>query len=664
MAYHHGLNILEKKLANHAVLDGALLRVAAASGLVATGMENIEEIDEIVDLFVVRGVRQEGTMTRLVAGYSADSQGNRMLKVTTSLHAAREEELVQLARASAEDRSGALNRQQLEDAIIETAIDFETTEHQRAQRAVMEKLAFGGRLSVAIGVAGSGKSTMILPLVRAWRKEGRTVWGAAIAWRQSADLSAAGIHEGHCLALSVFIDRVKNGGIKIGGDGILVIDELSTVPTMLLLETLRLQNVYKFRVVAIGDPRQCQSIEAGPVVDILKQALGTDAVPELLSTIRQKTEREQKTTLLFRDGRAAEALLAKREDGTARLIAGDYERVVSEIAQLWQERRKINQQNENWTISVSAPTNRDARAISLAIRKCRQVMGEVGPDMWNLSCCDLSGDAFDLTIGVGDRVRLFKRVNARCSDRSRGLLGNNGSVLEVIAIKPDGITLRNDKGRIGHVLWNTLRSEGGRILLSYGDVLTIDSSQGLTTSEHIEAMPAGTAGVNSFKAYTASSRHRSMTYLLASEGAERREITKRRPMGDTRRITESDVWDNIARNLSRAPETQGALAFLERSHRTRREAAVSMLSGLQRLEERRISAGLSLVANRFRQRRVARYMSTTVELLRECVEKLSHLTKALMLAAPASSVGGSRRNQAQGLLVRKFIRMPGPTYRM
>jgi molybdopterin-guanine dinucleotide biosynthesis protein len=71
-----------------------------------------------------------------------------------------------------------------------------STEHGEAQREVIDKLGTGGRIGLAIGVAGSGKTTLLKPLVHAWRHDGRTVHGIALAWRQSDDLADAGIEGG------------------------------------------------------------------------------------------------------------------------------------------------------------------------------------------------------------------------------------------------------------------------------------------------------------------------------------------------------------------------------------------------------------------------------------------------------------------------------------
>lgn len=620
-AYQVALGLFDRALQRRAVADGADARVAAARGLVAAGVAGPEDIDAVVRAFARRGVRQDGQATGLVWGLVADAQGQEAVRLTTTLQAEREAELVRLAQVAAADRRGALGPAALDAAVSRveawTGVDFAATEHGRTQRAVMNRLGQGGRLAVAIGVAGSGKSTLLAPLVDAWQGEGRAVYGAALAWRQTDDLAAAGILEERRAAVSVFLDRVAAGKLAPDKNSVVVVDELALLGTRQLLDLLRLQERHGFRLVAVGDPKQCQSVEAGPVVELLRRALGPDALPEILTTVRQGTERERAASLLFRDGQAAEALAMKREDGTARLLAGDYRQVVAGIAALWQERRAANAHDSGYSLSVSAPTNRDAREIGAAIRVHRRATGELGPDQVVLSACDQAGDAYDMPLAVGDRVRLFARTNAACVDRGRGILGNNGSVLEVRGIGAEGVTLRNAGGREGLVAWDTLRDgQGGRIRLAYGDVLTIDATQGLTSTEHIEAMPAGTAAVNAYKAYTAASRHRRATYLVTAEGAERREIAGRRPLGDVRPIREGDLWANIGRNLSRQPEQEGALAFLKRAHRLRQGATAALQAGLQPAEQRQAD-GLAptTVASRMQRRRVAAQVAAVAEQL-------------------------------------------------
>jgi ATP-dependent exoDNAse (exonuclease V) alpha subunit len=216
---------------------------------------------------------------------------------------------------------------------------------------MMTQLATGGRLGVAIGVAGAGKSTALAPLVDAWKEEGRNVFGITLAWRQAGDLGAAGIEER--AAVAAFIKRVKGGQYALDRNSVIVVDEVGQLGTRQLLELLRVQERTGAQVVMVGDPKQCQSIEAGPVIDLLRNALGEDAIPQILTSIRQKTEREREITSLFRAGKAAEALEMKQQDGTAELVAGGRQSTVQRVAQLWRERTDANRADPEFTLTVS-----------------------------------------------------------------------------------------------------------------------------------------------------------------------------------------------------------------------------------------------------------------------------------------------------------------------
>jgi hypothetical protein len=261
-----------------------------------------------------------------------------------------------------------------------------------------------------------------------------------------------------------------------------------------------------------------------------------------------------------------------------------------------------------------------------------------------LDACDQSGVAYSLPLAAGDRVRLFARTNAAYADRSRGIIGNNGSVLRVCAINAAGITLQNAHGRGGLVKWDTLRDQlSGRIRLSYGDVLTIDATQGLTSTEHIQAMPAGTQAVTAYKAYTAASRHRQASYLVTSDGAERREIAARRPLGDPRPIREADVWANMARNLARQPEMPAALDFLERAHRVRRSAVRSLQAGLQPAEQRQAEGLAKTTLTRtWQRRRVVEHLAGVTERLGSLVQEHGAALEALGRLGPAVREVASR----------------------
>ena len=325
-AYLAALPMLSEELTRRAVLDGQQLREIAARSFIVAGIgaRPDDDINAVNKAFRERGVLQDGQRVPLLWAKSVSVRGKERWNVTTALHADQERELIRLAKTAAADLSAALPATLIEraaNAFLERhpAIDPAAAQWQ-AQRAMMTQLATGGRLGIAIGVAGAGKSTALAPLVDAWKEEGRNVFGITLAWRQAGDLGAAGIEER--AAVAAFIKRVEGGQYALDRNSVIVVDEVGQLGTRQLLELLCVQQTTGAQIVMVGDPKQCQSIEAGPVIDLLRNALGEDAIPQILTSIRQKTEREREITSLFRAGKAAEALEMKQQDGTAELVAG------------------------------------------------------------------------------------------------------------------------------------------------------------------------------------------------------------------------------------------------------------------------------------------------------------------------------------------------------
>lgn len=592
--------LIGRDLEKRAVLVAGDVRAAAARGLISTGAASADDVLAVTQAMARDGVQQDGRRTSLIWRGGGPEDGRA--RVTTALHRDQEEELVRLARAAGADRRGALLSGKLAEAAQRNGIALSDD-----QKAAARALGEGGRLAVAIGAAGVGKTTLLRPLVDAWTSEGREVWGAALAWRQAGALEEAGIGRGRLRALQPLLDGLADGSVTPGRNAVVVVDELGQVGTRQLLDLLRFQARYGFKVVAVGDERQCQSIEAGPVIDLLREALGPRAVPEVLTTVRQRGEREREIAGLFRgtgngsaEAHAANvnrALGMKREDGTAELVPGGYREAVERTANLVLARRDAG--GPGYTVTVSAPTNADALAIGRAIRSRRQARGEVGPDRLAVRATDGAGNAYTLQLAAGDRVRLFARTRGVFTGPGgRGksaAIGDNGSVLEVAEVRTaHGLMLRTATGKEGFVAWEKLRDEGsGRVRLAYGDCLTIDSSQGLTSDEHVNALPGGSRAVTGFKAYVAESRHRVTSWLVGSAGAELRDAAERRPMNAPPPAdAAAEAWENVARNLARQPVRETALGLLRATVAEAKEGARAFQGALRGTEARE-AAGAS-----------------------------------------------------------------------
>ena len=647
-AYEEALPWFEKDLDARAVVSEHDARTAIARGLIASGIESHKDIDRVMAEFESRGVRQQGETTTLIIGQELDK---RSRSITTGLHERQEREFIARSKAAAADMSAALPRDRIQAAVDQSGLDF-ASDHGKQQLQAIHDLGEGGKLGVMIGSAGAGKTALLQPLVSAWQEDGRHVHGIALAWRQADDLIDAGISRQDAKAISVFFKAVEKGDITLDHKSVVVVDEMSLLGTRQGLDLLRLQDEHRFQLVMIGDDKQCSSIEAGPMIDLARKALGEGKVPEILTTIRQQTERERDIAGLFRDGKAGLALGMKREDGTVELVPGGYRDAAERTAALMMDRIKANQGDDKFTITVSAPTNMDAHRLSLSIREQRLGLGDIGPDLVRIKAADRDGNAYDMKLGAGDKVRLFHSVAAK--GQRGGSIGRNGSILTVQSADKHGMLVRNAKGTEGYVPWKSLTRDG-QIRLAYGEVMTTHTAQGSTSTEHIYAMPAGTKLVTGFSAYSSGTRHKQKSFMIISEGAERAEVNARRPVNDSRPIGKDDLWSNVARNLGRQPEKMTALDFLDRASGLKRGAAKSLQRGLQpaELRERR-GQEPTVVHTRFQRRqesgavqRVAIRLETMSKDMHPVMQRLATMSPQIKTAIEkivrAVSLSGTSR---------------------
>ena len=91
------------------------------------------------------------------------------------------------------------------------------------------------------------------------------------------------------------------------------------------------------------------------------------------------------------------------------------------------------------------------------------------------------------------------------------------------------------------------------LLLGFGHALTVDAAQGITSAEHINALPRGSAGITAFKSYVAESRSRGATWTVVSDAAVHEAEKRSRALGDAAPITAADLWKRVAADMSAKP---------------------------------------------------------------------------------------------------------------
>lgn len=548
-AYRHAARGLAAAFQTEAVVRHESLAVQAARGLIGAGIPGgTADIDKVVGLLVERGITFRGERVRLLVGHWKDE-----LSVTNTAQVRLEKDLLARAHTAARDRSNALGQASLGAAVAATGMAY-TLEQLAAIRA----LGHGGALSLLTGVAGAGKTTILAPLVAAWKADrrlserGREVIGLALAWKQATALREAGITEGY--AVDPLLRRIESGKWQPTRNTVLVIDEASQIGARHMLALLELQASTGMTIKMLGDREQGQAIEAGDSIELLRRALPPEELPTLLTTVRQATRRARDVATLLREGEAAEALAMKRDDGHAMLVGGDGSQVAERIAAHYVARRDIlAASGARKGITISAPTNEDVAEISLAVRALLKERGEItGPEVV-YQAVGQNGATFNLPVASGDRLRLFRRTMGDVDGRLQHL-GDNGDTVLVIGQAKDGLEFQTKDGRAAKVAWHRLlEPDSGRLHLGFGHALTIAAAQGITSDEHINALPRGTAGVTAFGGYVAESRARGITWTMVAEGALREAERMRQALGDITPITEARLWERAAEDLARKP---------------------------------------------------------------------------------------------------------------
>jgi hypothetical protein len=573
-AYAFVAKHLAQEFHTAAVISHEKLGMYAARGLIGTGIAGgQDDIKRVVELVEQRGIRFRGENVALVVGMF-DGQ----VRVATTAQVRIEDKLAAMAQSIGRDKSGALSFEMLRRAI--DASDAGRPPDQwftEEQRAAINALGQGGALTMLTGVAGAGKTTLLQPLVAAWQSDtrfsdrGREVIGAAMAWRQADALKDAGIRQTY--ALSPLLKMIEAGEFKADRNTVLVLDEASQIGPRPMLKLLELQARTGMTIKMLGDREQAQAIEAGDTIEILRRALPPEAMPVLLTTMRQATERGREIAGMFRDGNAEGALAMKREQGHAFLVGGDREQVVARIAELYIERRDVlRATGSKRGISISAPTNDDAAEISQAVRRRLKERGEIAAGEVVYKAIDQRGQTYDLAIAAGDKLRLFRRTWGTV-DGKKQEIGNNGDVVEVLGQSLTGIRLLTKDGRIAEVEWRRVADEAtGRLLLGFGHALTIDSAQGITSVEHINALPRGTSAVTGFTSYVAESRSRGTTWTVISEAAVYEAERHRQALGDITPITKDDLWARAADDMSKKAYKPLATDLLNAARQNRADA--------------------------------------------------------------------------------------------
>ena len=371
---------------------------------------------------------------------------------------------------------------------------------EEEQRAAFRHVTSGPDLSLVVGYAGSGKSTMLGVARAAWEAEGYQVRGLALS-----GIAAEGLEKGAGIASRTIASLEyawKAERDQLTSRDVLVIDEAGMIGSRQMERVLSAAQAAGAKVVLIGDPEQLQAIEAGAAFRALAERHGA---AEITTVRRQHEEWQRDATRELATERTEHALeryaaagmvqaTDTRAEARAALVAG------------WDDARRARPEESR---VILAYTRDDVRDLNELARAQLRAAGELrAPDQ--VVQTERGARAF----AAGDRI-MFQRNERGLGGDGRGRdgvavkNGTLGTVLEVasggerLTVRLDGPggSGRPEKGSEREVTFYTRDYAH----IDHGYAATVHKAQGVTVDRaHVLATPH----MDRHAAYVGLTRHR------------------------------------------------------------------------------------------------------------------------------------------------------------
>ncbi|MFE3455970.1 AAA family ATPase [Nocardiopsis aegyptia] len=412
---------------------------------------------------------------------------------------------------------------------VQTAIAAFTADRGHAldaeQDAVVRRLTGAGHgVEAVVGIAGSGKTTVMDAAHRAWKAAGLSVHGAATAAVAAAKLRA---ESGMSASTVAAQEQRITAGTGLEGVDVLVVDEAAMLNDLALADLTVEAARTGTKLVMIGDPKQFRAIGPGGAFKRVHELVGGLT---LTHNRRQSDPVERVALQIWREGEHATTLAMWAETG--RVVATDTlsAAYASMVAAWWTDRAAYTDVHDALDGALMlAATNDQVEALNERARVVARHDGQ------------LQGEDVEFWLSRGDRLHLAvgDLVRVRKNDYRQGeedvLNGYRGRIVEVDARR--GALVEWRQGTTVTASW--IRPEkiaGGH--LSHAYALTIAAAQGLT----VDTCHTLGLGADAHAVYPALARprERSSLYLPA---AELEPETIRRQLGEAR--TDAERLDRV-----------------------------------------------------------------------------------------------------------------------
>ncbi|KAB2758610.1 Ti-type conjugative transfer relaxase TraA [Brucella anthropi] len=399
-------------------------------------------------------------------------------------------------------------------------------------------------IAAVVGLAGTGKSTLLAAARLAWESGHHRVLGAALSGK-----AAEGLEESSAIrsrTLAAWEHAWNNGRDRLMRGDILVIDEAGMVSSLQMARVLDAAEKAGAKVVLVGDAMQLQPIGAGAAFRAIAERIGS---AELAGVRRQQDQWARDASKLFARGRTGAGLEIYARRGHL-VEAETRDELVSRLVSDWADaRRKMimpsqpgrgvrpgmgrteaegSGQLRGDALLVLAHTNRDVHRLNEALRRVMREEGALD------AARSFRTERGMREFAAGDRIIFLE--NARFLEPRAG--GNNpqyvrngmfGTVVSTgNAFRAPLLSVRLDSGS------EIVLSEDSYRNIDHGYAVTIHKSQGATVDR---TFVLASGMMDRHLTYVSMTRHRYRADLYAAREDFRSEREDRAPVDHAKGVT-------------------------------------------------------------------------------------------------------------------------------
>ena len=454
----------------------------------------------------------------------------------------------------------------------------------REQDEAVTAALSGDLVSVILGSAGTGKSRSLGAAAAAVRDDairtilrqgGSEVHAIAPSWRATEVIRGdTETKEEMARAVTGFINKLRDGRIKLNSRSVVILDESSLVSTIDMSAIVCACSRASCKLILSGDVAQLQAVNAGSPLKLLAERLG---VSRILQIRRQHKAWQREASMLLAEGRIDEAVDRYDADGC---IGWHVNRsaAVAALAAEWSADAATDPTSGRLAL---AATHVECSELNSAIREVEREGGRLTGADFEVTAIPKAGkpgsrklpQAVPITLAAGDRIIFGESVDI-CGKTIR-----NSDMASIVAIYKDAnseiivsICLDKDKsesankevitGRWSDFVGYRKRDEPSIPRLSLSYAISVHSSQGHTQDGKIYALSASPA-MGRESLYVAMTRHRNDVALHVA--TDRLAVTAESTKPEHIKAEAIRQWSRAERKRNVADFQQSSEAFVGRA---------------------------------------------------------------------------------------------------